>query len=134
MAPIHGKNAVVAFGTSGSESDISAYCNKSDLDQAFDEAEVSAYGSSAKSYVIGLGGNKFDIAGPWSQTLHNILQPLVGVAGKSIVYGPAGNTTGLPKLSATAHLKDYKVSGAVNGAVTWTGSITIDGGVTNGTY
>lgn len=134
MAKVHGKNTYVAFGTAASEVDISNYCDKAEIDQAIDEVEVTAFGDTGKQYVLGFADNSFSIGGPWDATLHSTLQPLNGVVGKSLIFGPAGSTAGLVKLSATAMLKNYKISSGIGGAVTWTGEIRISGGVTDGTF
>jgi hypothetical protein len=134
VAKVHGKSTYVAFGTAASEVNISTYCDTAEIDQAIDEVEVTGFTATGKEYVLGFADNSFSVGGPWDATLHATLQPLNGVVGKSLIFGPAGNTAGLVKLSATAMLKNYKISSGIGGAVTWSGEIRISGGVTDGTF
>lgn len=124
----------VAFGTSGSETNISSYLNSAELSQTVDELESTTFGDSDKEFIPGLKERDFSFEGDWDATIDGILAPLLGVAGKSIVFGPAGNTAGMVKYSAAAWLKEYPIASSVGDKVTLSGAIRVSGAVTRGTF
>lgn len=131
MAFTHGKNAVFKIGTSGSETDISAFVDGVDFPYDFDEVDVSVFGTAYHQYIPGQYSSDVKFQGPWdATTLHTTLSPLRGVTGKSIVYGPQGSTTGQVKLTALGFLKQYGYPSKVKDAVRYTAAFRISGAIT----
>jgi hypothetical protein len=108
-----GKNTVVKIGTAGSETDITAYVDKTAPHLPFDKNDTSVYGPN-KSSVAGQYEASYDFEGPWSPEAHAILQPLRGVSGKSFVFGPQGSTAGLYKATLVGWLEYEIVDSSTN--------------------
>jgi hypothetical protein len=76
----------------------------------------------------------FAFSGKYNTTLDGILRPLWGVEGKSIVFGPAGNTSGKPKESALGYLSKYDKKPNLKGITTFDAEFTVVGAITDGTF
>lgn len=131
---VAGKDTVVKFGTASSETDITAYLNSAELSQTVDELESTTFGDGDKEFIPSLKEREFSFDGDWDATIDGILAPLFGVAGKSLVFGPAGSTSGFVKYTCAAWLKEYPISSSVGDKVTMSGTIRLTGAVTRGTF
>lgn len=129
--------------SSGTPTDISAYCTSTDLDQQLAALDTTTYGAtgSSKTYVSGLRDGKFSVNGNFDPTLDSLMNGTLAAnaAGTtlptaSVVYGPIGPTTGNPKYTCEVIVTDYKVASPVAGIVTWTATCQISGQLTRTVY
>lgn len=134
MAFVHGKNTNFQINSK----DLSAYLDNVDMPLTGDTAETSTFGSSAKTYVAGLTDSTFSIGGKWDPTATTgpdaVLQPLVGAAATTFIYGPAGSTAGFVKYTGSAICTSYKVTGPIGGVVSFTADFQNSGAVTRTTF
>jgi hypothetical protein len=116
---IHSKLSVVKLDTSGGVlTDISTYCNKCEMPQELEEAEVTTFGAGAyKDYIAGYASGTVSLGGPWSRALDNHMAPIYAAmkAGTlttlSFEYGPEGSDSG--DLKKTCELTMLTYSGAM---------------------
>jgi hypothetical protein len=113
MTFIHGKDTAVLIN----EFDMSAYF--SDASQAFnnDTAETTAFGASAKSYVIGLADGTFDLGGMFdvgAGTSATVLESILATATAPVVtVHHNGNDIGEPAWLMRAHQTSYSLSSPI---------------------
>ena len=130
----HGKSTDFALDdTGGSSRNISNTLTDVSFPQTIDTAETTAFGSSNKSYIVGLKDGSFSVSGIWDATVAGYLsgpEP----ASRSFIYGPAGSTGGNVKYTGEAIMTNYSVSNPVGDVVTYSLDLQITGAVTRGTY
>lgn len=131
---VHAKNAYIAIGTAGSETDISGKGNDGSLSFKVDAVDVTVFGLGAKAYIAGLKDGTVKLGGLWDSTSDGLLAPLLGADGTSIIVGPAGNTAGMVKYSALGFLTSYNPGVKVGDAVTWDGDFQMSGGWNVGVF
>lgn len=103
-----GKQAYVAIGTSGSETDVSSYVKAADPANKVNALDTTTFGTSNhKTAAPGLIEDTVKITMLWNQTLDAILRPLLGVVSKSLIVGPQGNTTGQVKETYPGFLSNF---------------------------
>lgn len=123
--PTIGKNGLVKIGTSGSETDITAYVDKAEWPISFSNDGTTVFGTGTdETSIPTTQKSEIKFSGNWDATIEATLRALVGVSGKSFVFAPLGNSTspsGTPRRTAPGYLKDY--SGAKADAK---GKITYD--------
>ena len=135
MAFVHAKASVFKLDNSGGTlTDISAYCNNVDFPRDVDTPEVTTFGNNDRKYITGLRGATISISGFWDATLDGEIVGDLGLGELTFEYGPAGGTAGLVKYTGECIMTNYKVSGAVDGAVSFTVDLQITGAVTVTTY
>ena len=132
----HGKSTVFKVdNNAGSLTDISNTLTDVSFPQSVDTAETSAFGSSAKSYVVGLTDATLSVSGNFDATVDAHLAAIVGKADSvSFEYGPEGSTATFVKYTGEAFLTSYEKSGAIGDVVTYSAEFQITGAVTRGTY
>ena len=132
----HGKSTVFKVdNNAGSLTDISNTLTDVSFPQSVDTAETSAFGSSAKSYVVGLTDATLSISGNFDATVDAHLAAIVGKADSvSFEYGPEGSTSTFVKYTGEALLTSYEKSGAIGDVVTYSAEFQVTGAVTRGTY
>ena len=132
----HGKSTVFKVdNNAGSLTDISNTLTDVSFPQSVDTAETSAFGSSAKSYVVGLTDSTLSISGNFDATVDAHLAAIVGKADSvSFEYGPEGSTAGFVKYTGEALLTSYEKSGAIGDVVTYSAEFQVTGAITRGTY
>jgi hypothetical protein len=130
-----GKSQYVAIGTAGTETNISTYLNDTSFGIEVASEDTTTFGVDwTESQPTLKTGQPVALEGFWNPTIHGILQPLLGVEGKSIIYGPEGNTTGQVKDSALGFLSKYEKKATPSGITTFSAEFTISGTVTTGTF
>jgi len=139
MAFTHGKNTVFKIDNSGGTlTDISAYVDNVDFPQTVETAETTTFGSSAKTYIVGLKDSTISISGKWDGAASAVDVTLSGILGQSasvtFEYGPAGSTAGNVKYTGEALLTNYSVSAPVGDVVTFSGDFQVTGAVTRTTF
>ena len=132
----HGKSTVFKVdNNAGSLTDISNTLTDVSFPQSVDTAETSAFGSSAKSYIVGLTDSTLSISGNFDATVDAHLAAIVGKADSvSFEYGPEGSTAGFVKYTGEALLTSYEKSGAIGDVVTYSAEFQVTGAITRGTY
>ena len=130
----HGKSTDFALDdTGGSSRNISNTLTDVSFPQTIDTAETTAFGSSNKSYIVGLKDGSFSVSGIWDATVDGYLSG-TEPASRSFIYGPAGSTGGNVKYTGEAIMTNYSVSNPVGDVVTYSLDLQITGAVTRVTY
>ena len=132
----HGKSTVFKVDNSGGTlTDISNTLTDVSFPQSVDTAETSTFGSSAKSYVVGLSDATFSISGNFDATVDAHLAGILGQAASvSFEYGPEGSTATYVKYTGECYLTSYEKSGAIGDVVTYSAEFQVTGAVTRGAY
>lgn len=132
----HGKSTTFKVDNSGgSLTDISNTLTDVTFPQTVETAETTAFGDSAKTYIVGLTDSTISISGTFDATVDAHLAGVLGQAASlSFEYGPEGSTAGYVKYSGEAYLTSYEKSGSVGDAVKYTAELQVTGAVTRGTW
>ena len=132
----HGKSTVFKVDNSGGTlTDISNSLTDVSFPQSVDTAETSAFGSSAKTYVVGLTDATISISGMFDATVDAHLNGILGQAATvSFEYGPEGSTSSNVKYTGEAILTSYEKSGSIGDMVSYSAEFQVSGAVTRGTY
>jgi hypothetical protein len=132
----HGKSTVFKVDNSGGTlTDISDTLTDVSFPQSVDTAETSTFGSSAKSYVVGLTDSTLSVSGNFDATDDAHLAGVLGQAASlSFEYGPEGSTAGYVKYTGEAYLTSYEKSGAIGDVVSYSAEFQVTGAITRGTY
>jgi len=132
----HGKSTVFKVDNSGGTlTDISNTLTDVSFPQSVDTAETSTFGSSAKSYVVGLTDSTLSISGNFDATVDAHLAAVLGQAASlSFEYGPEGSTATYVKYTGECILTSYEKSGAIGDVVSYSAEFQVTGAITRGTY
>ena len=130
----HGKSTDFAIDdTGGSSRNISDTLTDVSFPQTIDTAETTAFGSSNKSYIVGLKDTTISVSGIWDATVDGYLSG-TEPASRSFIFGPAGSTGGNVKYTGECILPNYSQSNPVGDVVSFTADFQVTGSVTRGTY
>ena len=130
----HGKTTDFAIDdTGGTSRNIANTLTDVGFPQTIDTAETTAFGSSNKSYIVGLKDTTISLSGLWDATVDGYLSG-TEPASRSFIYGPAGTTGGNVKYTGEAILTNYSQSNPVGDVVTYSVDLQVTGAVTRGTY
>ena len=130
----HGKSTDFAIDdTGGSSRNISNTLTDVSFPQTIDTAETTAFGSSNKSYIVGLKDATISVSGLWDSTIDGYLSG-TEPASRSFIYGPAGSTGGNVKYTGEAIMTNYSVSNPVGDVVVYSADFQVTAAVTRGTY
>ena len=102
----HGKSTVFKVDNAGgSLTDISNTLTDVSFPQSVETAETTSFGSSAKTYIVGLTDSTVSASGNFDATVD---AHLAGIAGQSATvsfeYGPEGTTSTFVKYTGEAIL------------------------------
>jgi hypothetical protein len=132
---VHGKSTNFTLDdTAGSVRDISNTVTSVDLPETLDTAETTAFGSSAKSYIVGLTDATISVSGIWDATVDGYIAGGAEPASRSFVFGPAGSTAGNVKYTGEAIVTSYSISNPVGDVVTYSLDLQVTGSITRTTY
>ena len=132
---VHGKSVNFSLDdTAGTTRDISDTLNSVDFPEVTETADTTAFGSSSRSFIVGLESASASISGLWDATVDGYIKGGTEPASRSFVYGPAGSTASNVKYSGEAILTNYSVSSPVGDVVTYSCDLQVTGAVTRGTY
>ena len=132
---VHGKSVDFALDdTSGSSRNISDTLNSVDFPEVTETADTTAFGSSSRSFIVGLESATISISGLWDSTVDGYMKGGTEPASRSFIYGPAGSTGGNVKYTGEAILTHYSISSPVGDVVTYSVDLQVTGAVTRGTY
>ena len=132
----HGKSTAFKIDDSGGTlRDISNTLTDVSFPQSVDTAETSAFGDSAKTYIVGLTDSTISVSGNFDATVDGYLAGVLGQATPlEFEYGPEGTTNGLVKYTGNCYLTSYEKSGAIGDVVSYSAEFQVTGAVTRGTY
>ena len=133
----HGKSAVFKIGSSatpGTVVDISSAITEVGFPRSIETGETTAFGSSAKTYLVGLSDATISINGSFDATYDAQLAGLIGVDAVSFEYGPAGSTSTYVKYTGTCVMTSYETSSPVGDIVKFTAAFQVTGAITRATY
>lgn len=131
---VHGKSTHFEVDdTGGTSRDISDTLTSVDFPETIETAETTAFGSTYKSYIVGLRDATISVSGIWDATVDGYF---IGTepATRSFIYGPAGDTAGNVKYTGEAILTSFSVSNPVGDVVTYSADFQCTGGVTRTTF
>lgn len=138
---VHGKNTHFELdNASGTLVDLSAYLTNVDFPDETDLPETTTYGSTSRTYTVGLAGATISLSGLFDTTLDAHMTALKAalragtLASASFVYGPAGDTSTYPKRTGECLVGNYSISDPVDGLVEVSIELTVTGDVTYGTF
>ena len=130
----HGKSTDFALDdTGGSSRSLANTLTDVSFPQTIDTAETTAFGSTNKSYIVGLKDTTISVSGLWDATIDGYLSG-TEPASRSFIYGTAGSTGGNVKYTGEAIMTNYSVSNPVGDVVTYSVDLQVTGAVTRGTY
>jgi predicted secreted protein len=130
----HGKSTDFALDdTGGTSRNVSNTLTDVSFPQTIDTAETTAFGSSNKSYIVGLKDTTISVSGLWDATVDGYYAG-TEPASRSFIYGPAGTTSGNVKYTGEAIMTNYSVSNPVGDVVTYAVDLQVTGAVTRTTY
>lgn len=131
----HGKSTAFKLdNAAGTLTDISNTLTDVGFPQTIETAETTSFGSSAKTYIVGLTDATISLSGNFDSTVDGHLAGIAGQAATvSFEYYPEGTTTGYVKYSGEAILTSYEKSGAVGDVVQYSAELQVTGAVTRGT-
>ncbi len=132
---VHGKSTFFSLDdTSGSVRTISDVLDNVDFPETIETAETTAFGASAKSYIVGLTDATISLSGKWDATVDGYIAGGAEPASRSFVYGPAGNGAGNIKYTGEAIVTGYSVSNPVGDVVTFSLDLQVTGAITRTTF
>ena len=136
MAFVHGKSTVFKLDDSGGTlRDLSTYLMEVSFPESIETADVTAFGASAKSYIVGLKDSTISLTGKWDATLDGYIAGTLGQAASlSFEYGPAGSGSGSIKYTGECYVTSYNIGSPVGDAVSASVELQVTGAVTRGTY
>jgi hypothetical protein len=132
---VHGKSVDFALDdTGGTSRNISDTLNSVDFPEVTETADTTAFGSSSRSFIVGLESATMSISGLWDSTVDGYMKGGTEPASRSFIYGPAGSTGGNVKYTGEAIMTNYSISSPVGDVVTYSADLQVTGAVTRGTY
>lgn len=139
MAFVHGKSAYFAIDTAsgGSLGAIDAYLNSVTFPQSFDMAETTTFGSSSKTYLVGLKDSTISASGFFDSTLDGYLQAHLAATDTSISFefrtseAAVGVTN--PKWTGECFITSYNIDPGVGDAIPISIEFQVTGDVTRAT-
>ena len=128
----HGKNVNVFVN----EYDFSTYFNDVSASSMVETAEVSAFGSSAKEYIVGLTDGTVSLSGMFDGTATGtdvVFSAVLGSTTKqNVIVAPSGHSNGANAIVLEADDTSYEVSGAVADVVQTSAEFQSSDGVEHG--
>lgn len=132
MAFIHGKNASVLHGIY----DLSPYLNDGSVSTSAESAETTAFGSVAKTYIVGLKDGTLSASGMFDGSVDAIDEVLTASIGSDtnapVSFFPTTTTIGNPVKLLQAKTTGYSVSSPVGDVVSVSYDAQADGGIDHG--
>lgn len=118
---------------------IGPWTTQSELKEAGDKSETSAYGSVGHEYADGegLAANTFTCSGWYDKTATTGTSAVFrGKKGQNlpIVYGEFGATAGFERNTFIGHLDDFTTTTPFNDIVKWSATFTVSGDVVTDVY
>jgi hypothetical protein len=128
----HGKNVNVFVN----QYDFSTYFNDVSATSTVETAEVSAFGSNAKEYIVGLLDGTVSLSGMFDGTAtgtDTVFSSVLGSTTKqNVIVAPSGHSNGATAIVLEADDTSYEVSGAVADVVQTSAEFQSSDGVEHG--
>jgi hypothetical protein len=128
----HGKNVNVFIN----EYDFSTFFNDVSATSTVETSETSAFGSSAKTYIVGLTDGTVSLSGMFDGTATGtdvFFSTALGSATKvNVIVAPSGHSNGANAIVLEADDTSYEVSGAVADVVQTSAEFQSSDGVEHG--
>jgi len=128
----HGKNVSIFIN----QYDFSAYFNDVSASSMVETAEVSAFGSSAKEYIVGLTDGTVSLSGMFDGSTtgtDTVFSSVLGSTTKqNVIVAPSGHSNGATAIVLEADDTSYEVSGAVADVVQTSAEFQSSDGVEHG--
>ena len=132
---VHGKSVDFELDdTGGTSRSLSDTLNSVDFPEVTETADTTAFGSSSRSFIVGLESASISISGLWDATVDGYIKGGTEPASRSFIYGPAGSTGGNIKYTGECILTNYSIGSPVGDVVTYSCDLQVTGAVTRGTY
>ena len=131
---VHGKSTDFELDdTGGTSRSLANTLTSVDFPETIDTGEVTAFGSTSKSYLVGLRDATISVSGLWDATIDGYI---IGTepATRTFIFGPAGSTGGNVKYTGECILTSYSISNPVADVVTYSLDLQVTGDVTRTTY
>lgn len=132
MAFIHGKSAALIHGAYN----LSSFLNDATVGQDVETAETTAFGASAKSYIVGLKDAALSASGMFDGDANAVDEVLAASIGSDtlspVLLAPASNTAGNRCYILQAKTTSYEVSSPVGDVVSVSYDAQADGGADDG--
>ena len=130
MAFIHGKGTVFLMNAYN----LSSYLNNASVSASVETADVTAFGASSKSYIVGLQDATVSASGMYDGATGAIDDALTaGMAGSNILsVFPDGTAVGNFCRLASAHLTSFDITAPVGDVVATSAEYQVTGGVERG--
>ena len=131
---VHGKSTDFELDdTGGTSRSLSNVLTSVDFPEIIETAETTAFGSTSKSYIVGLRDATISVSGLWDATVDGYI---IGTepATRTFIFGPAGSTSSNVKYTGECILTNYSVSSPVGDVVTFSLDLQCTGGVTRTTF
>jgi hypothetical protein len=106
---------------------ITAYCNKADLERTVGELDKTNFASSGLESDPGMTTHKIAMNGLWSKALNNVLSPLVNTPSKvSLVFVVGSGAEAVTHTWTNAvFVTNYKISAGATEQTTWSGALNL---------
>ena len=132
----HGRSTVFKVtNAADAMTDISDVMKDVSFPVSIDTPETTAFGSTTKTYVIGIKDARFSGSGMFDATVDATLQGIFGLeTARSFEYGPEGSASGRIKYTGSLYLTSYQISGSVADMVAASFEFQITGAVTRTTW
>lgn len=141
MAFVHGKNGSFELdNSSGTLTALDSISNEFSFSQSIETAETTTFGSSAKTYITGLNDATVSLSGLFDATSAGVIEATIDAlidgtnASATLVFGPAGNTSGLKKYTQEVIVTSYDISVPVGDVVSLSVEFQRTGATTIATY
>jgi hypothetical protein len=137
----HGKNTVFKMdNAAGTLVDISTSCDNINFPRTIETAETSAFGTTAKTYVVGLSDSKISASGKFDATTDAQIAAVIAAIDAGTLptatfeYGPEGSASGRVRYTGESLVSSYEVSGQVSDMVPFSLELQVTGPVTRNTW
>lgn len=139
MSLVHSKKTVIliaaaSVAVTGTHSDLSTYCDSSEIPRTREVNDVTTYGNDAKRKAKGLKDSTFSMGGVYDSAAsvgpRAVLLPLYDDDTETLVRikrRPEGTGTGLPQDMFTGVITNYVETDPVADHIRWSCDVDIDG-------
>lgn len=139
MAVTHGKDACLKLDDDGGTlRDVSAAINSVDFNEVVELAEDTAFGDSAKSFIVGLRDATFSVSGLWDDAAttgsYTVIASLIDGYTGTFEYGPEGGSSGDIKYTGECICTSFNTSSPVGDIVTFKADFQVTGAVSRSTF
>jgi len=138
----HGKGQYLQIdNASGTLVDISSYVNEVSFPREIESGETTAFGNTAKTYIVGLQDATISVSGMYDATIDAQIVAVIAaldvgttISTASFVYGPEGSAVSRIKYLGETIVTGYEVSAGVGDVVTFSLDLQCTGAITRTTF